>query len=76
MIMVYFIKYRFNTYIFDFHYRQNLNPNHDWANVKEKKLDKVINHYRHVGWTGTFPAAAARYFYYLLLYCSIINITI
>jgi len=42
------------------YYRQNLNPNHDWAVMKEKKVDKVINHYRHVGWTGTFPAAAAR----------------
>jgi len=28
--------------------------------MKETKLNKVINHYRHIGWTGTFPAAAAR----------------
>jgi len=41
-------------------FRQNLNPNHDWEAMKETKLNKVINHYRHVGWTGTFPAAAAR----------------
>lgn len=42
------------------YYRQNLNPNHDWEVIKEKKMDKIINHYRHIGWTGTFPAAAAR----------------
>ncbi|XP_060865911.1 cytoplasmic 60S subunit biogenesis factor ZNF622 [Metopolophium dirhodum] len=42
------------------YYRQNLNPNHDWEAMKETKLNKVINHYRHIGWTGTFPAAAAR----------------
>ncbi|XP_050428656.1 cytoplasmic 60S subunit biogenesis factor ZNF622 [Adelges cooleyi] len=42
------------------YYRQNLNPNSNVVALKGKKFDKIINHYRHIGWTGTFPAAAAR----------------
>lgn len=57
---MYRLVYSIKHIIIYFIIRQNLNPNHDWAVMKGKKLDKVINHYRHIGWTGTFPAAAAR----------------
>ncbi|XP_050521086.1 cytoplasmic 60S subunit biogenesis factor ZNF622 [Daktulosphaira vitifoliae] len=42
------------------YYRQNLNPNSNCVALKGRNVDKIINHYRHVGWVGTFPAAAAR----------------